>query len=149
MRISKKSQYALRAVFELALRDYSQPVKIHEIAHAQNIPARFLELILNQLRQGGFVDSRRGKDGGYMIARAIKELTVGEVIRYIQGEIFLNTGNERKTNRRVSFYSDHAFEKLWKSVNTAISEVCDNTTFSDLIEYEKARKTSIVPNYTI
>ncbi|MHC4807793.1 MAG: RrF2 family transcriptional regulator, partial [Planctomycetota bacterium] len=87
MRISKKCRYALRAIFELALRDSGQPVKIHEIAGAQNVPPRFLEVILNELRHAGFVDSRRGNGGGYMLARDAKDLTVGEVIEYIQGPI--------------------------------------------------------------
>ena len=77
MRISKKCQYALRAVFELAVRNTGQPVKIQQIAGAQNIPPRFLEVILNQLRHAGFVESRRGNEGGYMLAPGAEELTVG------------------------------------------------------------------------
>jgi len=149
MRISKKCQYALRAVFELAMRDPGLPVKIHEIAGAQNIPPRFLEVILNQLRHAGFVDSRRGKEGGYMLARAAEGLTVGEVIRYIQGPISMTTGDERKANKGASFYGEYALEQLWENVNNAVSKVCDNTTFAELIEYEKAKKTASVPNYSI
>ena len=135
MRISKKCQYALRAVFELAVRNTGQPVKIHDIAGAQNIPPRFLEVILNQLRHGGFVDSRRGNEGGYMLARAAEELTVGEIFQYIEGAI--------------SVFGDYAFKQLWQKVNNAISEICDNTTFAELVEYETAQKSTCVPNYTI
>jgi len=149
MRISKKCQYALRAVFELVLRDSGLPVKIHKIAGAQNIPPRFLEVILNQLRHAGFVDSRRGNEGGYMLARAPEDLTVGEVIRYIQGPISMTTGDERKANKGASFYGDYALEQLWENVNNAVSEVCDNTTLAELIELERAKKTATVPNYSI
>jgi Rrf2 family protein len=148
MRISKRCQYALRAVFELALRDTNHPVKIHEIADSQNMPPRFLEVILNQLRHAGFVESRRGSEGGYMLARPAEELTVGEIVQCVQGPILLR--GENSGNKKVeSFYGDSAFEQLWENVNSAISQVCDNTTFADLIEYEKVKKLATVPNYTI
>ena len=149
MRISKRCQYALQAVFELVLRDPDQPVKIHEIAGAQNIPPRFLEVILNQLRHAGFVESRRGSEGGYMLARAAADLTVGEVIRYMQGPISMSADDERAADNSEYFYGDYAFEQLWEAVNRAISQVCDNTTFAELIECEKAKKTAAVPNYSI
>ncbi len=149
MRISKRCQYALKAVFELAMRDNSQPVKIHDIAGAQNIPPRFLEVILNQLRHGGFVESRRGNEGGYMITRAPEELTVGEVIRYIQGPISMTADDSRRASKSESFYGDYAFGRLWENVNSAISEVCDKTTFAELVEYEKVQRTTNVPNYSI
>lgn len=149
MRIPKKCQYALRAIFELGLRDPGQPVKIHEIAGAQNIPPRFLEVILNQLRHAGFVDSQRGSEGGYMLVKPVEDLTVGEVLRYIQGPISITTNVESKTNKGESFYGDYAFKQLWANVNSAMSQVCDNTTFAELIECEKAKKTASVPNYSI
>ena len=149
MRISKKCQYALSAVFELALRDTDQPVKIHDIAGAQNIPPRFLEVILNQLRHAGFVESRRGSKGGYMLARAAEELTVGEIVQCVQGPISMPADDTQKANKSESFYGDCAFEQLWENVNSAISQVCDNMTFAELIECEKAKKTAAVPNYSI
>jgi len=149
MRISKKCQYALRAVFELALRNTGQPVKIHDIAGAQNIPPRFLEMILNQLRHAGFVDSRRGNEGGYILTRDAEELTVGEIIQCIQGPISETFGNNRKPNKVESFFGDYAFEQLWQKVNNAVSQICDNTTFAELVENETAKKSAHVPNYTI
>lgn len=68
MSVSQKCQYALRAVFELARRRGEKPTSIREIAEAQAIPAKFLELILTQLRKGGLVESRRGIHGGYLLA---------------------------------------------------------------------------------
>jgi len=149
MRISKKCRYALRSIFELALRDPGQPVKIHEIAGAQNIPPRFLEAILNELRHAGFVDSRRGNGGGYMLARDAKDLTVGEVIEYIQGPISVAPDAIGKTNRNAAFFGDDAFKQLWGEVNTAISESCDSKTFAELVEFERAKREACVPNYSI
>jgi len=149
MRIPKKCQYALRAVFELALREPGQPVKICDIAVAQNIPPRFLELILNQLRHAGIVDSQRGKQGGYLLARPAENLAVREVIEHIQGPISMTAENAKKPNRTESYLGDDAFKELWQRVNDAISEVCDNTTFAELVEYEKAKRYKCVPNYAI
>jgi len=149
MRISKKCQYALKAVFELALRDPGQPVKIYEIAGAQNIPPRFLEMILNELRHAGLLNSQRGRKGGYLLARRAEELTVGEVIEHIQGRIYGTAENAGKPNKSQSCFGDYAFKALWQKVNNAVSEVCDTMTFAELVEYEKAKKYRVVSNYTI
>jgi len=85
--ISQKSQYAVRALLELAKRQGSRPVKAAEIATAQWIPMRFLENILGQLRQAGLVESVRGKEGGYRLARPAEQVSVGEIIRLVQGPL--------------------------------------------------------------
>ncbi len=146
IRISRKCEYALRAVFELAVRDNGHPVKIHQIAAAQNIPPRFLEVILNELRHAGLVQSRRGNVGGYMLARSAAELTVGQVIEYIEGPISLNG---EKANGNGYFYGDNAFEQLWGNVAKAISGICRNTSFAELVASEKRSRAGTVANYTI
>lgn len=85
MAITQKCQYALRAIYELARRQQEGPCKIGAVAEAQNIPVRFLENILSSLKSAGVVDSARGKDGGYFLAKPANAITVGEVIRFIQG----------------------------------------------------------------
>src|SRR5512133_2739522 len=87
MIVTQKCQYAMRAVFELARREGQGPVKINEIAEAQAIPQRFLENILNQLKQSGILESRRGKEGGYLLARPSREITAGMIIRLVEGSI--------------------------------------------------------------
>src|SRR5712671_4490947 len=87
MNISVKGEYALKAVFDLALQKSNGdagPVKIADIARRRKIPQKFLELILAGLKQGGFVESRRGAEGGYLLARAADQITVGEVLSYIE-----------------------------------------------------------------
>jgi Rrf2 family protein len=91
MPISQKTQYAVRAVFELAKRQGRGATKISEIAEAQAIPQRFLENILNHLKGGGFVESVRGKEGGYLLVRPAKELTVGQVLRFVEGPSLLSS----------------------------------------------------------
>src|ERR1700680_3150402 len=84
MNISVKSEYALLALFDLALQPAGEPVKIADIARRQKIPQKFLELILSSLKQGGFVESRRGAEGGYRLARAADQITAGAVRAYVQ-----------------------------------------------------------------
>ena len=149
MKISKKCQYALKAIFELALRNPGGPVKIQNIAEAQGISHRFLEAILNELKRGGFVESRRGSEGGYMLTRDAKELTVGEVFEYMQGTISLSPDSTGKGKKVAVFCGDNAFEQLWQEVNRAMFEVCDSKTFADLVEFERNRRDARVPNYII
>ncbi|MCY2926958.1 MAG: Rrf2 family transcriptional regulator [Planctomycetota bacterium] len=85
--ISQKCQYALRSLYELARRADDKPTSIGEIAAAQAIPPRFLELILNDLRQGKLVNSQRGVQGGYTLARSPADITVGDVVRLVEGPI--------------------------------------------------------------
>src|SRR3977135_2172727 len=85
MNISVKAEYALEAIFDLAAQTQSEPVKIADIARRQQIPQKFLELILASLKQGGFVESRRGAEGGYRLARAPNQISVGEVYRFFEG----------------------------------------------------------------
>src|ERR1700683_164828 len=83
MIISVKSEYALLALFDLAMQPAGESVKIAEIARRQKIPQKFLELILASLKQGGFAESRRGAEGGYRLARPAEEITVGQVVRFV------------------------------------------------------------------
>ena len=84
MNISVKGEYALEALFDLTAHQTGEPVKIADIARRQRIPQKFLELILAGLKQGGFVESRRGAEGGYLLARPADSITVGEVLRFIK-----------------------------------------------------------------
>src|SRR5690349_23720054 len=86
MNISVKGEYALHAIFDLAVQRRGEPIKIADIAKRQNIPQKFLELILAGLKQGGFVESRRGAEGGYLLARSSDEITVGQVLRYVESK---------------------------------------------------------------
>jgi len=144
--VSQKCRYALRAIFELAFRDTTEPVKIHEIASAQSIPPRFLEVILSELRHGGFVESRRGYDGGYILSRTAHSLTVGEIIRFLYGGSYISYKDKKG---RFDLMGDYAFSEMWKNVSNAISDIYDNTTFADLIEKELVKRQSYVPNYSI
>ncbi|MEP6717138.1 MAG: Rrf2 family transcriptional regulator, partial [Terriglobia bacterium] len=120
MNISVKGEYALQAIFDLASRPPDEPVKIAEIARRQQIPQKFLELILASLKQGGFVQSRRGAEGGYLLAKRPETISVGDVLRYVDGR-----QAERSRERRQS---DSPMADLWRKVDVAIDAVLDTAS---------------------
>src|SRR4051795_9010150 len=125
MQTSVKGEYALQAIFDLASRRAGEPIRIADIAQRQKIPQKFLELILASLKQGGFVESRRGAEGGYLLARPAESLTVGEVLRFIEGP-------QGKTRSRRNGNAT-PFTEMWEQVDAAVSGVVDKTTFADLL----------------
>src|SRR5580700_1645104 len=137
MNISVKSEYALLAIFDLAMQSPGELVKIADIAGRQKIPQKFLELILASLKQGGFVESRRGAEGGYRLARPADQITIGEVLRFVE---------EGKKAKRTT---PDAFTDLWKRVDAAISAVLDRTTFAELVRRWKESQARYVPNWEI
>lgn len=148
MFVTQKTQYALRAIFELARRNGQGPAKIAEIAKAQAIPPRFLEVILSQLKQGGFVESQRGSLGGYWLARPANELTVGEIIQFIEGPFGpVECVNDQAKSSECPLHDDCVFLPMWAKVQEAVSQVYDNTTFQDLIE--QAKRGNYIPVYSI
>lgn len=134
MKISVKGDYALLAVLDLASQPPGNPIKIADIAKRQNIPQKFLELILAALKQGGFVESRRGAEGGYLLARPADAITVGEVLRFVEGR---RTGKPRGKRRPEGPFAD-----MWQRVDDAISEIMDHATFAEIVRAweEKQRR---------
>ena len=139
MNISVKGEYALQAIFDLASQRQGEPIKIAEIARRQRIPQKFLELILASLKQGGFVESRRGAEGGYLLARPADSLTVGEVLRFVEG----------KPGRPARQTQNGPFAEMWRQVDDAISSIIDHTTFAELVRNWRERQAEYVPNWEI
>jgi len=136
MGLSQKCSYALRAVFELAKADGGRATKIGEVADRQRIPLKFLEAILNELKRGGFVESRRGNDGGYMLARPPQRLTVGDIIRFVEGPLCPMTCDSRKVCGQRP--ETCVFMPVWKDAEKALTAVYDGVTFQDLLDRSAA-----------
>lgn len=85
MKLSRKSDYALRAIFHLAGVGDDKPVSVKELAETNNVPRRFLENIMLEMKAAGWVKSVAGRDGGYSLARSPEELTMGEIVRHFDG----------------------------------------------------------------
>lgn len=141
MNVSVKGEYALQAIFDLSSHPGPDPVKIAEIARRQQIPQKFLELILASLKQGGFVESRRGAEGGYLLARRAESITVGEVLRFVEGR-----QEERSRQRRQS---ETALTDLWERVDRAIDTILDNANFAQLVREWAEKHSRFVPNWEI
>jgi Rrf2 family transcriptional regulator, cysteine metabolism repressor len=138
MQVSQKCQYTLRALFELAKRGGGEPVAAAEIADAQAIPSRFLELILQDLRSRGMVESRRGNKGGYALAVSPRTTSVGDVIRAVDGPLTPVKCVAGRSDESCRLKSRCAFMGVWQKAQKAMEEVYDNTTLQNLIDDERA-----------
>jgi len=136
MSVSVKCQYALRSLFELAKRKEAGLTRLQEIAAMQAIPARFLENILNQLRQGGFVESRRGKMGGFTLARLPAEITVLEIIRFIDGPVYALDCEGSDPLKKCPLGPSCVFMPLWHKARHALETVYADATLQDLLDAE-------------
>ncbi|HEY4280743.1 MAG TPA: Rrf2 family transcriptional regulator [Conexibacter sp.] len=134
MRISAKTDYAVRAAVELAAVTDEHPLKSERIAQAQGIPLRFLENILVQLRQGGIVVSRRGADGGYRLADPPDQVTVADVIRAIDGPLAAVSGERPE---KLAFEGTAApLKDVWVAVRASLRDVLEHVTLADLAARE-------------
>jgi Rrf2 family protein len=136
----KRNQYALRAIFELAKHQGKGPKKISEIAHAQAIPLRFLEVILGQLKGTGWVESKRGFYGGYLLKCSPKDISVGDILRFMQGSSFQLDCVACISKHDCPFDGDCAFASMWNQVNEAMYKIYDETTIQDLLDIERKRQ---------
>src|SRR5205809_4698737 len=114
MRVSAKTDYALRAAAEIAAATGDAPVKGERIALAQDIPLRFLENILSELRNAGIVESRRGAVGGYLLARPAAEIALADVIRAVDGPL-ANVGGQRPEQLAYGGSSE-SYQEVWVAV---------------------------------
>lgn len=136
-------------MFELAKREGTGPVKAAKISAAQEIPVRFLENILGELRQAGIVESVRGKEGGYLLGKPSGGLTVGEVLRMLQGPGVAAEHAESAAPHQSPLHAGSVLIPLWEKAHQAMMDVYDGTTFKDLVELELAAYESEAPNYAI
>ncbi len=143
--ISKKSSYAIKAIFELALRSRNAPVCVRTLAKAQGIPARFLEIILNDLKHGGFVHSVRGKSGGYLLARSPETITIAQVIRFLEKSPETTETPLAQPKHRGDFVIKHAISRI----NDAIGDICEQMTIKEMLQEEMKNRTEYVSNYVI
>jgi len=144
MKITYKGDYALKAVLNLAVNFKAGNVTtIHELAKSSDMPIKFLEQVLLDLKKGGFVGSKRGKVGGYYLAKQPSQIRLGDVIRFMEGPIepigcvgdkYSGCGDIHKC----------IFRKIWRKVSTATSDIVDNITFEDLVSQVKSSQKTLV-----
>lgn len=131
MGLSLKCQYAVRALFELAKRYGDRVVRLQDIAEAQHIPGRYLENILSSLRQGGLVESRRGKEGGFRLARHPSEISIGDVVRYVEDTL---NPVDCVVDRFCPLTGKCIFMSLWDEAKRAVEKVYDQKSLQNLVD---------------
>jgi len=130
VRVSAKADYALRACVELAVAEGEGHVKGERLAQAQEVPLKFLENILGDLRQGGLVRSQRGTDGGYWLAKPADEVSLADVIRAVEGPL----ANVRGRGAEELVYAGTAgpLREVWVAVRASLRSVLERVTLADV-----------------
>ena len=130
MRVSAKSDYALRALIELASRDKGSPVSAEELGKLQDIPHGFLQAILADLRRAGIVISQRGQSGGWRLARAADDVSVADVIRAVDGPLVSVYGLRPEA---VSYNDEAAvLQHVWIAARRSLRDVFEHVTIAQL-----------------
>ena len=142
MKITYKCDYALKTLLELALNYEKQLVTIPDLSKRLDIPRKFLEQVLLDLKRGGFADSKRGKEGGYYLAKTPAQITLGAVIRYIEGPIepIACVDDCYKDCKEIRSCT---FRPWFQKTAEAISSVVDHVTFETLVNDMKKNREAI------
>ena len=130
MRLSKQTEYGLRAVVQLARIRPHQFVQSRDLAQKEQLPAKFLEAILLTLRRGGFLESKVGREGGYRLARPARQIRVGEMVRALEGRLTapINGSSEQLSAGELAVHLINA------QLTAATDEVLDEMNLEQLLE---------------
>jgi Rrf2 family protein len=156
VRVTTRTRYAIRALYDIAFHGRGQAVQAKEIADRQTIPLRFLEQILQDLRRAGLVEARRGPRGGYALARAAAEVTLADVLRAVRGPLEALLGVEAETpaprkGARLpddSAPADDVPAQVWSEVGGRLIDVLEQATLADFVARAEAiglRRANVPP----
>jgi Rrf2 family transcriptional regulator, iron-sulfur cluster assembly transcription factor len=126
MKLSTKTRYGVRALFDIAYHNGGRATQARDIARRQDVPLRYLEQIFQELRRGNLVDAKRGPRGGYSLARPPEQITLGDVVRVVQGPIDLLVSDQG------------APASIWKELAEKIGACFDGVTIRDLCQRGEA-----------
>ncbi len=143
MKISTKGRYALRLMLDLAIRDTGEPVRIRDIAARQEISEKYLEQIISILNKAGYVRSVRGPQGGYHLMKEPAQYTVGMILRLTEGSlapVACLDGDINTCERQENCVT----LRLWKMLNQAVSDVVDQVTLADLVEWHEQKSVDYI-----
>jgi Rrf2 family transcriptional regulator, cysteine metabolism repressor len=136
MKISTKGRYGIRAMLDLAISSPAGQVTVKSIAERQNISEGYLEQVFSSLRKGGLVKSIKGAQGGYVLGRSASSITVGDVLRQLEGDLSVVDENSSKDSESDVEYC--ISNNVWKRLNQSINNIVDQITLESLtLEYGK------------
>jgi Rrf2 family protein len=153
MHLTKKGEYALRTLIRLGLARHSgrDVVSVSELAEGENLPYKFIENILQELRQAGYVESKRGKDGGCRLAKPMREVTIGELVRLIDGRLApIGCASETDYEKCTCPDERHCgLRMLMIDVRNAIARILDRYTLEDVVgvTLRKFRRDGVAPPF--
>jgi len=140
MKLSTKGKYGVRAVYEIARNEGQGPISIKEISERQGISFSYLEQILHKLGKSGLIESVRGPAGGYLLARKPAELTIGDIVRTLEGPIALTHCLEPGEEGDCYQAEDCVARMVWTRVGAKIEEALDSISFQDLLQQAQTAK---------
>lgn len=148
MKFTAKSDYGIRALMDIAFTQSNRPVQVNDIAARQGIPERYLEQVMTALKKAGIVESIRGVQGGYRLARRADEIRMDQVVEALDGQfipidctLFEKTCSESSTNCVIG--------EMWMDIKGAVKDVLTSQTLKDLCDRKQEKDTSSVIMYNI
>lgn len=138
MKLSTKGRYGLKAVIDIAMNS-EEPVALSSIAQRQSISVSYLEQLIAKLKKAGIVNSIRGAQGGYVLARCAQDISVGEILRALEGDLYPVDCAEINGVEKFCTSSDRCVTKhVWKRITDSINDAVDGIMLSELVEEGKA-----------
>jgi len=142
MKISTKGEYGIRALLELALRVGDGYIQSAEIATARNVPENYLYQLLITLRKAGLIRSRRGPQGGHMLARPPERISLAEAIRALEGPLAPTSCSQDETYDECEFNEQCVVRDVWRRVTAATEKILEETTFAELAQSEREKRSA-------
>jgi len=143
LRLSTKGKYGVKALFELAMHQGAGPVSLKTIAERQGLSEHYLEQLAAPLRRAGLITAMRGAQGGYMLARPASQITVGDVIRVLEGPVgFTDCATEGEPDPDCA--ANCPVHGVWERVTEAIVKVIDSITLQDLVDQALAEQDNLM-----
>jgi Rrf2 family protein len=142
MQISTRGRYGLRAMVDLALFSVDEYVALNNIAERQNISESYLEQLFSALKKGGLVKSIKGSQGGYALSDDPSKITVGSILRVLEGKLFVVDENS-EANIANSTIEYCLSENVWEKINASICSIVDSITLGDLVDRYKTMNGSL------
>lgn len=147
MKLSTKGRYGLRAVIDIAVNSQNEAVAITSISKRQDISINYLEQLMAKLKRAGIVNSIRGVNGGYILAKPIEDISVGDILRALEGSLNLVNCTEITGGKTICESSDICVTKyVWKRISDSINNTVDSITLKELVD--ESKKVSINCNYS-
>jgi Rrf2 family protein len=141
MRLSTKSRYGLRALFDIAYHAVNRPVQIQDIARRQDISPRYLEQIFQSLKRAGLLKSKRGPQGGYLIAKPLKDINVKDIVKATEGDLLLvdcSPGVRKRKKSACTFDGACVTQTVWTEASSRLEALFSEVSLAVLCERGEA-----------